>query len=311
MKNQSILVLMYHYVREIKDSEFPHLRGVEFNQFKKQLDFIVKNYNVIRAEDLINFYVNGAELPDNTCLLTFDDGYKDHKKFVLPELLKRGLKGVFFPPVKSIIDRELLDANAIHFILSSENNDSQLLEKILKLCSENSIDQDIIDTWKKENYIIDDKFDSPNRILIKRLLQYLIPTNIRKKIISIMFKQVMGLACEEFADDFYLNKDDLKLFIDNGMYVGGHGYKHDRLSQLSYQEQKLDINKTIQFLKSINAPTKNWIMCYPYGDCNKNTIDILQNSECALAFKDTGGQTLLEKKKKYELARYDIKEFKL
>ena len=125
-----------------------------------------------------------------------------------------------------------------------------------------------------------------------------------------MFKQVIGLSCEEFADNFYLNKDDLKLFIDNGMYIGGHGYNHDRLSQLSYEEQKLDINKTIQFLKSINAPTKNWIMCYPYGDCNKNTIDILHNSECALAFKDTGGHTTLQTKKKYELARYDIKEFK-
>ena len=50
-------------------------------------------------------------------------------------------------------------------------------------------------------------------------------------------------------------------------------------------------------------------MCYPFGDYNKDTVSILSKSNCALAFRDDGKKTLLEKNNRYELARYDIKEF--
>ena len=34
--NHTINVVMYHYVREIKDSNYPNLKGLEFTDFKKQ-----------------------------------------------------------------------------------------------------------------------------------------------------------------------------------------------------------------------------------------------------------------------------------
>lgn len=309
MSYKKIHVLMYHYVRNIKNSKYPQIKGIEIDLFKRQLDFIENNFNLIRAEDLIDFFLQKKDLPEKPCLLTFDDGYKEHKHFVLPELIKRGISGVFFPPAKAILERELLDANAIHFILSHEDNDKYILKKILRLCLDYSIDIKIINSWKKNNFISNDKFDSAERILIKRLLQYLIPKNIKRDIISILFKEEIGLSCKEFADNFYLDIEDLKYFINAGMCIGGHGYNHDRLSQLSYDDQKKDINNTINFLKKIQSPTKNWIMCYPYGDYNNDTISILDKSNCIMAFKDDGGETILNPKNRFYLTRYDIKEF--
>ena len=37
---------MYHYVREIKKSKNPNLKGLEFNDFKKQIKYFLKNYNI-------------------------------------------------------------------------------------------------------------------------------------------------------------------------------------------------------------------------------------------------------------------------
>ena len=300
---------MYHYVREIKNSKYPKIKGVELEIFKKQLDFLELNFNMINGDDLIDFFFKKKDLPENSCLLTFDDGYKEHKINVLPELQKRNISGVFFPPAKAILEHDLLDANAIHYILGDESLDKILLKKILNLCLERSIKEETINNWKKNNYITNDKFDSADRILIKRLLQYLIPKKSRKEIISILFKQNVGLSCEDFAENFYLNIEDLKYFVDSGMCIGGHGYNHERFSLLSYVDQKKDIDKTYNFLKKINPSLNKWIMCYPFGDYNKDTVSILSKSNCALAFRDDGKKTLLEKNNRYELARYDIKEF--
>ena len=113
----NLTVVMYHYVREIKESLYPGIKGLEFEKFKTQLDHLQSKYQIIQAEDVISSCLNGSPIPENSCLLTFDDGYKDHIKFVLPELKSRRIQGTFFPPAKAILDRELLDVNAIHFIL--------------------------------------------------------------------------------------------------------------------------------------------------------------------------------------------------
>ena len=47
---------MYHYVRNIKNSKYPQIKGIEIDLFKRQLDFIENNFNLIRAEDLIDFF---------------------------------------------------------------------------------------------------------------------------------------------------------------------------------------------------------------------------------------------------------------
>jgi len=308
-KKNSLLVLMYHYVRNIKKSHHPNIKGVELDLFKLQLDYIKKKFNIISAEDLINFFYKKKELPENSCLLTFDDGYKDHIDFVLPELLKRKMKGIFFPQAKSIVERELSDVNAIHFILDRSLNDKLLLNKLFEMCLESSITQKTINLWIKKNAIQKYKYDSFKRVLIKRMLQYLIPDQLRKNIISKLFKEIVGQNSKDFANDLYLTIDDLKRLLNSGMQIGSHGYEHSYLNKLSYADQKKDLNNSIRFLDFIGISTNNWVMCYPYGAYNKNTVNILKKSKCALAFIDSGGRTNLDPNKRFELTRHDIKDF--
>ena len=44
---------MYHYVREIKKSKYSNLKGLEFNNFKKQINFFIKNFNILTNDDFI------------------------------------------------------------------------------------------------------------------------------------------------------------------------------------------------------------------------------------------------------------------
>ena len=85
----------YHYVRPIKNSRYPNLKGLEIKEFINQIKYL-KKYNIISGNDLIDRIIYKQKLPKRSCLLTFDDGYKDHYKYVMPELIKNKISGFFF-----------------------------------------------------------------------------------------------------------------------------------------------------------------------------------------------------------------------
>jgi peptidoglycan/xylan/chitin deacetylase (PgdA/CDA1 family) len=103
----AIKIVMYHYVRPIKESAFPNIKGLELDGFKRQLDYLSSKYYFVTAEDVVDAVTNDKELPKDSCWLTFDDGYKDHFLYVLPELSKRKIQGSFFPPVKPVTEMVL------------------------------------------------------------------------------------------------------------------------------------------------------------------------------------------------------------
>lgn len=46
-------IVMYHYVRPIKDSAYPGIKGLEFDLFKEQIAFFRDNFHVITMEEVI------------------------------------------------------------------------------------------------------------------------------------------------------------------------------------------------------------------------------------------------------------------
>ena len=102
--NVDIPILMYHRVRPY--STFPKrmrsktLRDltVEPGAFVQQLDIIKsKEYNTVTFVELQEA-IDGYDVDffkQKNIILTFDDSFNEHHDFVLPELQKRGMKGVF------------------------------------------------------------------------------------------------------------------------------------------------------------------------------------------------------------------------
>ena len=43
IKNYTVTIISYHYVRPIKKSKHPNLKGLEVNDFEKQIKFLKKN----------------------------------------------------------------------------------------------------------------------------------------------------------------------------------------------------------------------------------------------------------------------------
>ena len=110
--------IMYHYVKDLKSSKFPNLKALDLNDFKKQISYLSKNYNILSIEDF--YYKSFPKNKKKNCVLTFDDGYSEHYEYVFEILNKKKIKGCFFPPVDVIKKNNiLLDVNKIHLILAS------------------------------------------------------------------------------------------------------------------------------------------------------------------------------------------------
>lgn len=299
---------MYHYVRPISGSKFHLLKGLELEKFKKQLDYLEDKYTIVSTEEVIDSSRNHKKLPRNACWLTFDDGYKDHYEYVLPELLKRGLKGAFFPPRNAIEKPVILDVNAIHHILCQEKNIKSLINSLNEECLQAGMKFDQINLLYRENSI-PSRYDDSDTIYFKRMLQHLLPDEIRSLIVSNLFKKYVGISRKNFSNQLYMSKKELSDLIKAGMYVGSHGSNHNWLSKLSAVEQKKDIYDSLIFLDEIGAPIINWVMCYPYGDFNAETLSIIKDMGASIGITTESRVANLTYDDNLKLPRFDTNDF--
>ncbi len=124
----SLFIITYHYVRPLKNSKYPNLKALELNKFKKQINILKKNTTILKMENLNQVNLNKNK---KFSLLTFDDGYVDHYKYVYPILKKHKISGSFFIPIKNFISKDVLLVNKIHFILEKFYQKEQKLEELI------------------------------------------------------------------------------------------------------------------------------------------------------------------------------------
>ena len=314
-KKNSINIVAYHYIREIKNSKFKNLRGIEYNFFKKQIKFYKKNFNIISPDDLIEILNKKKKYNKPCLLLTFDDGYIDHYKYVFPLLVKEKIKGCFYPPI-NIFRGEVLDVNKIHFILE-KCQDTLMLFDVLRLYLKKNYNLDInkeklkkINSISKINPTSIPEYDDASTILIKKLLQNYLPAKIRKSACNYLFKKFVKIDLKIFSKQLYLNLKQLKEMDKAGMHIGCHGVNHIRWKTWSFKKQLNEIKESKKFFEKKKINTKNFSVCYPYGSYNQNSAKVLEKLGIKFGLTcDHGNFTVNKKSNKYKLPRFDANDF--
>lgn len=88
-----IPVLMYHKVGDDKDND----AVIREDLFREQMKFLKDNgYNPLTMEQLYEYVVNGAAVPEKPVVLTFDDGYADTYSIVYPIMKEYGFPATVF-----------------------------------------------------------------------------------------------------------------------------------------------------------------------------------------------------------------------
>jgi peptidoglycan/xylan/chitin deacetylase (PgdA/CDA1 family) len=283
---------------------------LETDQFREQITYIKKHYNVISGDDLLAAEAGSLEaLPPSALLLTFDDGYIDHFTQVFPILRREKLSGCFFPPVKCVLENQVLDVNKIHFVLASVPNKQAIIDYIFEILDQHSAHYDIQSKdyyWTK--LAVANRFDPKEVVFIKRILQRELPEELRQIIINGLFQKYVSSYEVSFAKELYMSVDQIRCMRDSGMYIGSHGYGHYWLDSIDPEMQKREIELALEFLRQVGTRTDSWIMCYPYGAYNDSLLSILRSSACRIGLTTKVGIADLQRDNLLALPRLDTND---
>ena len=301
-------IIMYHYVRPLKNNKYSEIKGLEITDFKKQIKFFREKFGFENANFLFN-EISSENVSKTPVILTFDDGFKDHFKHVYPILKQEKIQGLFFPSSKPILDHIVLDVHKIHFILASENNKSKIIdeifEKILFYQKDFELESPSV-YWDK--LAISNRFDSGDVIFIKRILQRELPFEVRTNITNYLFEKYVSTNEAEFSKELYLSLDEIDEMKENGMYFSSQCYSHEWLSYLSEQDLNLELQKSMDFCQRIN-PNGKQTLCYPYGDYNEFVINEAKKTGFLAGFTTNPDNAKITQENMFTLPRFDTNDF--
>ena len=295
-------IIMYHYVRP-NSINYPYFKNLDLGLFSKQLDYFQDKYSFLSKNDYKHSIKSGV--PKKGVVLTFDDGFKDHYKYVLPELKKRGLWGIFYIPTAQYFSNKLLGVHRVHY-LKGKYGPTFILKEVLKRTKDYMINVDLIKKFSETTYHYFDRDDDEKKL--QRLLNYYIDYKERDKILDSLMNHLFDES--ELFKETYLNKTEIIELHNSGNIIGPHTVNHKVLSRLTYSDQYLEINESLNFLKNI-IDIKYKTFCYPYGyksSYNRSTKEILKslNFDDACIFDNKLTNTQINK---YELSRIDCNQF--
>jgi peptidoglycan/xylan/chitin deacetylase (PgdA/CDA1 family) len=259
-----LTIVMYHYVR---DAAPVHARTVA--ELEAQLDFVAQCYEVLRVAD-----VAAGRWPENGCLLTFDDGLREHLDTVAPALEARGLTGCFCPPARPVLERRVLDVQKTQWLLGTVTDHAALGDELLTLAGVEDAAEFRVRNTPEHRY------DPPDTVFVKRALQDGLPEERRRAVLDRLFREHVSDDERAFADELYLTLDECREQVQRGHDVIGHGYEHRRLGLLDEVAQRREIDASRALVHEVGG---TWALCYAYGSRDATTLRLLEASGCLLA----------------------------
>ncbi len=278
-----LLVVTYHYVRDLPKTDYPRIKGLLTDTFRRQVDSLRANYEMATWESLVA-YLDGTYQPRrDLCYLTFDDGLKDHYKNVLPILVERGISGAFFIVTASLESGWVASAHKNHFLIATLPFDRlyKRFEQKVRSLVPGDVDEPDEATVRRAH-----PWDEPKVARYKYLVNYGLPVEIRELVLDHLFEETFGDQ-SRFASDLYMNWDDVASLQSAGMMVGGHSHRHRALATLEPGAQAEDLRTCLEVIQKHCPDKMAPPFCYPYGMADSfsdDTVRLVQETGFSAAF---------------------------
>lgn len=302
-------IVMYHYTRDLKHSRYSEIRGLDVTLFRKQMEYLKAHFRIVTMEEVIAACSGEKDLPDKAMLLTFDDGYIDNYTFAFPILEEYGIQGSFFIPGKTFAYHQLLDVNKIHYILAAADIRNLVTDLKREMEYYRGQEYDYPSTEELfRRYGVANRFDGGEIIFVKRMLQTVLPENLRNRISSKLFTKYVGVTEEQLAYELYMTEEQIRTMKRHGMFIGVHGYDHYWLGNLPPEQMREDISLALDALDEF-IDRRCWVMNYPYGNYNSDVVDYVKKQGACLGLTTEVGIAKIGEDDPLTLPRFDCNDF--
>jgi len=225
------------YYHDISDNQLvPNNVRTSPERFEKEIIFFLKNFEIVSLKKQISLIKKKNTAKHPTCSICFDDGYLSVLKFAHPFLVKNKIHHTLFLNSEILITKKLWLDNIIIFNLFKKYGRSFFISKLNVKLDESNLSNFL----RKES---NPKFRKKMKELMK-FLDY---------------------------EKIFLDSNDLLLFNRKYIDFGSHTYSHLHLSNLSYKEQRNEIEKCRNTLNKKRIPFS--LFSIPFGDENSFNKD--------------------------------------
>lgn len=302
--NDNALVVMYHYILDNRESAPAGIRPLFTDEFEQQLDWLEENFQIVAPEEFLFAVKNGMKSAAKApCLLTFDDGTRDHWEVVAPVLRRRSLRGIFFVLAWPTQRRKMPVTHALHWLLGQP--EEEVWRGLRSFAEENLGGTDALGSSGEAMRVY--HYETGLRGLIKYAVNFALPPEAAEEVITSL-AQAHGQALDQLAAQWFLGEREIKLLSDSGMEIGMHGSSHRSLTQLGGKGMAEEVVHSSAYLHSLTGKAPTWF-CWPFGDSDLDKgTEIVQQACRRLgveAVVTTEKSFATSKTDPYKIPRYD------
>lgn len=265
-------IVMYHYVRDLSRTRYPRIKGMQLDDFRRQVDDLSEQFEMPSVEACIG-YLKGSYKPKrDICLLTFDDGLKEHWRQVTPLLDDRGIEGIFHIITACSEEKVVVPVHMNHFLMAALDFETYRRELMKELVHNGAeADLQVDPSQARKTY----PWDTVEVAAFKYFFNFLVDPGIRDSSVKILFEKYIGPE-REFAEELYVNWDEARAMQSAGMTLGGHTHLHRPLASLSSADLAADLEACTTLLRKELEPQLIWPFCYPYGKSDSWTPEAIE-----------------------------------
>ncbi len=227
--NVNLLVPSYHLV---SDDDVLHVKYLNIQRkiahFKNDLEFLLKYYKPVYLIDLIEALNNGRRIPDNSFLLTFDDGFKECYNVIGPILKSKGIPATFF------LTNNFIDNKSLFY----RNKACIIIEYLLKTKDQNCL-KDV-----KELFISNGK-------VFKEIKQSILSIEYSERGLIDKIAETTGINYDDYLEKKkpYLTSGQVESLIKDGFTIGAHSLDHLKIQDLNFSDQIFQTKESVNLIK--------------------------------------------------------------
>jgi peptidoglycan/xylan/chitin deacetylase (PgdA/CDA1 family) len=245
---------MYHYVHATGAGPALGYGHTEPERFREQLDAIGRSRTIVSWQAVAAALGGGVALPDDACLLTFDDGLDDHHRVVLPILAERRLPAVFFVMAREPSDGLTLP-HRLHVLLGAIGTDGLRTELMARLSP---------DAAGRLESLVQRRFEAglhDPREALRNVLQRELAADVQP-VLAALIADELGPE-DEIAGSLYLDRGQMNELRDAGMALGGHGRDHEWLDFVPAATVERELAASEAWLAGFGPGPRPF--AYPFG----------------------------------------------
>jgi len=254
---------MYHYVRDLPRTQFPRLKGILIDDFRQQVDELSSKYEMASVESALDFMTGEYRPRRDLCLLTFDDGLKEHYTDVTPFLAEKRIRGIFFLITSCVEERKVAAVHMNHFLMAALDFDEYagaFFRKVVALSPDAFAPLNIDAVRAAQTY----PWDTPEVARFKYLFNFGMDPELRDRAVRDLFATHIGDEAA-FAQELYVTWEEARRMQRSGMSIGGHTHQHKPLANLGTRELLWDLETCHRLLLRNLTQQAVWSFSYPYG----------------------------------------------